>query len=80
MNKKSMGFMALGLVVGAAISAFVTIAIMSTNDNVLDLAESNTEVENSTTSIPDNVHQNANNLQEVNSSDAAFKSTSIDNL
>lgn len=80
MSKKSIGFMALGLVVGAAISALVTIAIMNTNDDVLDLAESKTEVENGTTSLPENDLQNVNKQQEVNSSDESFNSSSFDNL
>ncbi|MXX95384.1 MAG: hypothetical protein F4039_05570 [Gammaproteobacteria bacterium] len=80
MNKKSIGILALGLVVGAAISALVTIAIMNTNEGVLDLAESNTEVENSTTSIPENGLQNVDQHEEVNPSGDLVKSTSIDNL
>ncbi|MDE0644686.1 MAG: hypothetical protein OXH84_00390 [Gammaproteobacteria bacterium] len=80
MNKKSIGILALGLVVGAAISALVTIAIMNTNEGVLDLAESNTDVENSTTSIPENGLQNLNEQQEVNPSNASFESASFDNL
>jgi len=53
---------------------------MNTNEGVLDLAESNTDVENSTTSIPENRLQNVNKQQEVNPSDDSFKSTSFDNL
>ncbi|MCY3627062.1 MAG: hypothetical protein OXG88_05425 [Gammaproteobacteria bacterium] len=80
MNKKSIGILALGLVLGAAISALVTIAIMNATDEVLDLAESNTDVENSKSPIPENGLQNVNKQQEVNPSDASFNSTSIDNL
>jgi len=80
MNKKSIGILALGLVVGAAISALVTVAIMNATDEVIDLAESNTEVENSTTSIPDSAFQNVDQHEEVNPSGDSVKSTSIDNF
>jgi len=80
MSKKSIGILALGLVLGAEISALVTIVIINTTDDVSDLAESNTDVEGSTTSIPENGLQNANKQQEVYPSGDSVKSTSIDNL